>query len=213
MLFAPRKTHRLFVPEGEAPARGWPVLLFLHGIGERGSDGIAPTTVGIGPAVQREPERFPMAIVFPQCPDEQYWSGHTLDIAFDALDAAIEELGADESRVYVSGISMGGYGTFAAALRDPRRFTAVVPVCGGVGHRDPRAAAERIAHLPLWIFHGDADTVVPVSESRTIVDALRDAGANVRYSEYAGVGHNSWDRAYAEPELVTWLLEQRTLLS
>ena len=207
MLFAPRATHRVFIPDGEPPRNGWPVLLFLHGAGERGSDGIAQTTVGLGPAIAREPERFPLLVVFPQCPADGYWRDADLDIALEALQATLDEFACDEGRVYLSGISMGGYGTFSLALREPHRFAAIVPVCGGIARKETNAA-ERLKHLPAWVFHGDQDAIIPVEESRTIVAALRALGADVRYTEYANVQHNSWTRAYAEPELIPWLLAQ-----
>jgi predicted peptidase len=196
--------YRVFVPKNlERPA---PVILFLHGAGECGDDGLAPTTVGIGPAIRRNPERFPAIVVFPQCPYGAAWRGRPLDAARLALEQTVAELGGDDSRLYLTGISMGGYGTWSLARRDPKRFAALVPVCGGT--REPEIA-RLFVDVPVWIFHGDADTVIPVSESRVMAEALRRLGGDVRYTEYAGVGHNSWDRAYAEPELMPWLLAQR----
>jgi predicted peptidase len=203
-LFTPRETYQLYEPQLEGPL---PVILFLHGAGESGSDGLLPTTVGIGPAVAREPERFPALIVFPQA--QGYgWTGRNLDAALAALDDVAQHFAIDEDRVYVTGISMGGYGTWLLASMHPERFAAAVPICGGVSD-DHERAAQRLARMPQWIFHGDADDIIKVSESRTMVAALRDAGAPIRYTEYAGVRHNSWDRAYAEPELMPWLLAQR----
>lgn len=138
----------------------------------------------------------------------------------------MKEFGGDPDRVYLTGISMGGYGTFELALGHPGRFAALISVCGGLrpppnrpgllvtaipsGESDPYAyAAARLASVPLWLFHGEADDIVPASESRLLAAAFEKAGAPARYSEYPGVGHGSWDRAYAEPGLWEWLFAQR----
>ena len=205
-----RTVFQLFKPsEDNGPL---PVILFLHGVGESGADGLRPTTVGIGPAIERDPSRFPALVVFPQASKGYGWRGFNLAAAFAALDDVMRAYDVDESRVYVTGISMGGYGTWAAALAQPERFAAAVPVCGGLdfttGVTIPDAAS-RLASLPQWVFHGSADNIIPVTESRAMVDALRTAGADVRYTEYADVRHNSWDRAYGEAELMPWMLAQR----
>jgi predicted peptidase len=202
--FTRRATYQLYEPPLPGPL---PVILFLHGAGESGTDGVLPTTVGLGPAVLRDPQRFPSLIVFPQA-EGHGWTGRNLDAAIAALDDVMQNFAVDEDRVYVTGISMGGYGTWLMASNHPERFAAAVPICGGVAG-DRERTAQRLAQMPQWIFHGDADDIIKVSESRTMVAALRNAGAPIRYTEYAGVGHNSWDRAYAEPELMPWLLAQR----
>jgi predicted peptidase len=205
-----RTTYQLFKPA--AVDEPLPLILFLHGAGESGRDGVKQTTVGIGPAIERDPSRFPALVVFPQASRGYGWRGFNLEAAIAALDDVTGAYEVDDDRVYVTGISMGGYGTWAAALAQPKRFAALVPVCGGldftIGSTIP-AAASRIAHIPQWVFHGDADNIIPVVESRSMVDALLTAGANVTYTEYEGVRHNSWDRAYAEPELMPWLLARR----
>ncbi|HUR81920.1 MAG TPA: prolyl oligopeptidase family serine peptidase [Thermoanaerobaculia bacterium] len=202
-------TYRVFEPRDAKPPL--PAILFLHGAGESGSDGLAQTTVGLGPALKRTP--IDALVVFPQASRGYGWRGFNLAAAIAALDDVEEHYDVDRDRVSVTGISMGGYGTWLAALQQPARFACAVPVCGGLDRHattlTPTQAAQRIAHIPQWVFHGDADNVIPVEESRTMVSALRAAGADVRYTEYAGVRHNSWDRAYAEPELMPWLLGQR----
>ena len=199
---------RYRVYEPPAAAGPLPLILFLHGAGESGNDDVKPTTVGIGPAIEAAPERFPALVVFPQASRGYGWHGFNLAAAVAALDDAERRYAID--RVYLTGISMGGYGTWHLALQQPERFAAIVPVCGGLDPAyTPAAAAQRLASMPQWIFHGDADTIIPVEQSRVMVRALRAAGAEVRYTEYAGVGHNSWDRAYAEPDLMPWLLAQR----
>ena len=202
--------YRLYEPRDVRPPL--PAILFLHGAGESGSDGLLPTTVGLGPAIVREPERFPALVVFPQASQGYGWRAFNLAAAVAALDDVEAHFDVDAERVYVTGISMGGYGTWLAALQQPDRFAAAVPVCGGLDRASLAThakAAQRLKKLPQWVFHGDADNIIPVEESRTMVSALEAAGAPVRYTEYQGVRHNSWDRAYAEPELMPWLLRQR----
>lgn len=203
-----RTSYRVSVPpDVNGPL---PVILFLHGAGESGADGIAQTTVGLGPALQRNP--VPALAVFPQASRGYGWRGFNLAAAVAALDEAEREFDVDRDRVSVTGISMGGYGTWLLALQSPERFSAIAPICGGLdgtaGLTHAQAAA-RLAHLPQWIFHGDADDIIPVTESRAMVQALKAANANFRYTEYPRVRHNSWDRAYAEPELLPWLLSPR----
>ena len=213
-MFRPRKApvdgvatvYQLYEPAGVAPPL--PVILFLHGAGESGHDGMAPTTVGIGPAIRRSPERFPALVVFPHASQGYGWRGFNLSAAIAALDDVVRACEVDLDRVYVTGISMGGYGTSAVVSLQPERFAAAVPVCGGMVKTTP-AMADRVARIPHWLFHGDADTVIPVEESRSLAELLRAAGADVQYTEYAGVGHNSWDAAYRDPELMPWMLRQR----
>jgi predicted peptidase len=218
-----RTTYSLHEPAPRKREDILPVILFLHGAGESGSDGVLPATVGLGPAVQRDPAQWPALIVFPQASRGYGWRGFNLAAAMAALDDVERTYSVDSDRVYVTGISMGGYGTWLAAILEPDRFAAIVPVCGGLdtaaaihaGALTPSAAevharaAQSIAAIPQWVFHGDADNIIPVEESRVMVRALRAAGASVQYTEYAGVQHNSWDRAYAEPELPRWLFAQR----
>lgn len=209
--------YQVWLPPDYTEAREWPLLLFLHGAVERGDDGVRQTTVGLGPALLRDPERWPLVVVFPQCREAMDWRGPMLRQALGALDDATVEFRGDLSRQYLSGISLGGYGAWRLALEQPDRFAALVPVCGGLdaptaeagGETRWRMAARRIAQVPEWVFHGDLDRVIAADESRRMVKALEEAGADVRYTEYAGVGHNSWDAAYAEPELPEWLLRQR----
>lgn len=216
--------YRLYEPPALATDEPRPVVLFLHGAGESGSDGVAQTTVGIGPAIAREPERFPALVVMPQASRGYGWRGFNLAAAVAALDDVEANFTTDERRVYVTGISMGGYGTWLLGLQQPERFAALVPICGGLDlttavrsaiiSNGPieavyEQAAARLAPIPQWVFHGDADDIIPVEESRRMASALRAAGAPVRYTEYARVRHNSWDAAYGEPELMRWMLEQR----
>jgi predicted peptidase len=219
--------YQLYVPADFSLDRSWPVVLFLHGAGEGGSDGLLQTEVGLGPAIRRHPERFPVVVAFPQAQRGQPWRGSMAELALRTLEQAMKEFRGDADRVYLTGISMGGYGTWRLALDDPHRFAALVPVCGGLDvsarrslprDLDALAAAEtkpfleaarQLQHIPTWIFHGADDPVVPVSESRVMAEVLRRVGAPVRYTEYSGVEHDSWKPAYAEMELMPWLLSQR----
>jgi len=210
--------YQVYVPSGFTSDRSWPVILFLHGADEGGSDGVRQTRVGLGPALRRYPERFPAVVVFPQSPRGHPWRGPSADLALRALEQTMHEFKGDPERLYLTGISMGGYGTWRLALQDPHRFVALVPICGGLDSPAKRGASARepfleaarqLRHLPTWVFHGEEDNIIPVSESRVMVRALQEVGAPVRYTEYPGVEHDSWDPAYAAPELATWLLSQR----
>lgn len=219
--------YQVYVPEEYSRHRTWPVILFLHGRGESGSDGMLQTEVGLGPALRRGQQRPPAIIVFPQCPAESIWAGRMERVALATLEKTILEFRGDREQLYLTGMSMGAHGAWNLAANDPGHFAAIVAVCGWlqrpdadhlVGPEMQRALASSapfdtvagmIGKTPTWIFHGDRDTVVPVEQSRRMAAALRRAGAEVRYTEYAGVGHDSWLRAYAEPDLMSWLLSQR----
>jgi predicted peptidase len=197
--------YAVYIPDEYTPERKWPAVLFLHGAGERGDDGKLQATVGIGPAIQEKPERFGCIVVMPQMRAGQKWEGVMADLALHALDATLVQYNIDRDRIVLTGLSLGGYGTWLIGARHPERFSALVPVCGGGSPED----AEVLAHVPIWCFHGDADPVVPVERSREMVAAVRVAGGNVRYTELPGVAHNSWDLAYGDAELIAWMLAQR----
>lgn len=216
----------VFVPPGFDRSRTWPVVLFLHGAGERGSDGLRQTEVGLGRSIRWNRERFPAVVVFPQLPEGTRWLGDQARMAMAALDRSIEEFRGDRDRVYLTGISLGGYGTWHLAMEHPGRFAAIVPVCGGIvkpetaksvaqspltlGADDPYAfVASKVAHVPAWIFHGADDPVIPASESRRMHEELKKSGAPVRYTEFPGTGHNAWDPAYGDAKLWEWLLRQK----
>jgi len=216
--------YQVYVPRAYDASTSWPVILFLHGGGERGDDGLIQTEVGLGAAVRRDATRFPAIIVFPQAPPDGSWQGPAADVAMGALDATIDEFSTDPARVYLTGLSMGGNGSWNLAYQHPDRFAAMVVICGFVSVGDPMrytsiapgaaaeqfvAVAERVAGVPTWIFHGEVDTVVPVEQSRNMAAALEAAGADVRYTEIPGTGHNAWDPAYASTSLVEWLFAQR----
>lgn len=219
--------YQVFVPDNWSPERKWPTILFLHGAVERGSDGLLQTQVGIATAIRKDRSRFTILVVMPQCPSGHWWPERRMqEIAMAALAASTEEFKGDPKRTYLTGISMGGYGSWYLASAYPGKFAAVVPICGGIVppanvlQAQPELAKDsypdeaksyvevaiRIGKTPVWIFHGDADNAVPVENSRHLYEALKAAGDDVRYTEYPGVGHDeAWDRAYAEPELMSWL--------
>lgn len=219
--------YQVFVPAARFP-RPLPVVLFLHGSGERGDDGDRQTRAGLGPYVRAHVSDFPALVVFPQSPASESWEGDTATMALATLDAATAEFDGDRARTTLTGMSRGGYGTWSLALREPARFAALVPVCGGItppGTRpdldslqveatraapDPFAdAAERLRAIPSWIFHGARDDIVPPAQSRGMHAALLRAGADTRYTEFPDANHNSWDPAYATPALWPWLFAQR----
>lgn len=203
----------LFVPADYDPSREYPLIVFLHGAGERGDDGLRQTQVGIGNAIRENPDRFPCLVFMPQCPTGQWWSevpgrggdnsGHAH--ISDGIDSIMARYNIDEDRVTLTGLSMGGYGTFSYGAREASRFAAFMPICGG----GDEANATSLATRPMWVFHGDADSVVPIERSQLMVDAIKKAGGDVKFTVYPGVGHNSWDDAYSSREkAVEWLLAQ-----
>jgi predicted peptidase len=218
--------YQVFVPSNWSKKVKWPVILFLHGYGEEGDDGLVQTEVGLATAIRNHVDRFPFVVAIPQCRKQDWWTSPAMEAqALKALDQTLKEFKGDPQRVYLTGLSMGGFGTWAIASGHPGKFAALVPICGGIrssrppkstnyrdvdNSADPYAAtAKRIGNTPVWAFHGADDDTVPVTESRQMVEALKAAGGNVRYTEYPGVKHNSWDKAYSEPELPTWLLAQK----
>jgi predicted peptidase len=204
--------YEVFVPHGYSPDRPVPVILFLHGGGEAGTDGHRQTEVGLGPAVRAREATFPFLVVFPQARENvpatfgSWVPGQPDgDRALAILDEVQRAYRTDPARVYLTGISVGGFGVWQMAARFPERWAAIVPVCG----RSPRARAAILKDLPCWCFHGADDGVVSVEESREMVEALRQVGGQPRYTEYPAIGHDCWDRAYATDELYDWLLSQR----
>jgi predicted peptidase len=213
--------YQVFVPDNWTKKKKWPVILFLHGAGERGDDGLIQTEVGIGTAIRRYRDRFPAVVVMPQCRKDVWWADSMADVAMAALEAAQKEFHGDASRIYLTGLSMGGYGTWYLAGKYPGKFAAIAPICGGILVPDKARAqapddnapyveaAKKIGgKTPVWIFHGGDDPVVPVTESRRMAEAMKAMGGEVHYTEYPGVGHNSWEKAYAEAEFPSWMLSK-----
>jgi len=222
--------YQVYVPRQYTRETRWPVILALHGGGEYGTDGIRQTAGGLANAIRRHPERFPALVVFPQSRADGTPGWH-LDggrAALAALERTEGEFSVDPRRVFLTGLSAGGNGSWVLASRHPDRFAAALIICGWIsefrgrtsgvlyppvapaGSADPFAAvALKVKSLPIWIVHGDADSVVSVDESRRMAAALKAIGANVQYTELAGVDHNAWDPAYGNADLIAWLLRQR----
>lgn len=197
--------YLLYLPEAyPATQDAWPLILFLHGAGERGSDLSKVEKHGPPKLIAEGGNAFPFVIVSPQCPEGDWWSG---ELQIDTLNALLNDVVSryrvDQERIYVTGLSMGGFGTWHLAAAYPDRFAAIAPICGS---GDPEDAAS-IAHLPIWVFHGAKDEAVPVEESESMVAALEKAGSKVRFTVYADVGHDSWTATYDRPELYDWFLE------
>jgi predicted esterase len=199
--------------------KSWPVILFLHGRGERGSEGMWQTQIGLPQAVRDHPERWPFVIVMPQCPLPLYWTdAQMLSMAMAALDQETSEFHLDRERTYLSGLSMGGYGAWELARLYPRRWAAIAIASGGVfwsyePERWQRQAtlpaeyARALGRTPVWLFHGSDDNIVSSRQSELMFGAFKASGGHVRLWVYLGLKHDSWTRAYNEPELPRWLLE------
>lgn len=196
----------VFVPHDYDGKKECPVILFLHGSGETKGGSKQPVDVGIGPAIKEQEKTFPFIVVIPQS-EKRTWRAESDDAkrALAMLDETLKAYKTDSKRVYLTGLSMGGYGTWSLAAAHPDRWAAIAPVCGGGNPKD----AEKIKGIPCWCFHGDKDNAVPVKRSQEMVEAIKKAGGSPKYTEYPGVGHNSWDMAYAEKGLFPWLLEQK----
>jgi predicted peptidase len=206
-------SYQVYVPANLKQGEKVPVIVFLHGIGQRGEGGFVPSEGGAGMMVRSYMERMPAIVVLPQCRKGRYWNdSETAEMVIQTLDQTVGEFNGDTERSYLIGVSMGGYGAWHMASEYPGKFAAVVPICGGSPLRSGdrfTQIARRVGKTPVWVFHGAADPVVPVSESRQMVEAMKATGGNVRYSEYAGVGHNVWLNVASESELLPWLLKQR----
>ncbi|NLF09364.1 MAG: prolyl oligopeptidase family serine peptidase [Pirellulaceae bacterium] len=212
--------YRLMKPERVESDKRYPLVLFLHGAGERGNDNDRQLVHCAAEFAKDENRRkYPCFFVAPQCPAGKSWAEldwkqmklitrdeptEPLRLALDLVDKLAAELPVDPRRIYVTGLSMGGFGTWDAAARRPGFFAAAVPICGG-GDLD-RAA--KLKDMPIWAFHGDADPVVPLAQTTTMIEAIRKAGGEPKMTVYPGVGHNSWADAYADPELSAWLFSK-----
>jgi predicted peptidase len=213
--------YRMMRPAKVEAGKKYPLVIFFHGAGERGSDNEKQLVHGMKDfASDGNRAKYPAFVVAPQCPEGQQWVNvpwsddrHTLPaqpsdsmrLSLALVDSLVKELPVDKSRIYVTGLSMGGFGTWDAIARRPDFFAAAAPICGG----GDRATAKSLAKLPIWIFHGDSDTAVKTQRSRDMVAALKAAGGEPKYTEYPRTGHDSWSPTYRDPKFMEWLFAQQ----
>lgn len=193
--------YLLYLPKDYGPKDSWPLMLFLHGAGERGANLELVKKHG-PPKLVEAGKELPFIVVSPQCPQGRWWE--PMELA-TLLDEIVEKHKVDKDRIYVTGLSMGGFGTWTLAAYQPKRFAAIVPICGG---GEPFATM-LLAHVPAWVFHGAKDPVVPLERSQKMVDAMKKFGGNVKLTVYPEAGHDSWTETYANPQLYEWLLQQK----
>lgn len=204
--------YRWSAPAKIEPGKTYPLVLFLHGAGERGDDNKAQLKHGV-PAIIRNAEKLgtPVFLLAPQCPANGWWSTRgkdgenaLLDAVLALVDEKLKQHPIDPKRFHVTGISMGGYGTWEMLSRVPDRIASAVPICGG---GNPKLAG-KFKDVPVWAFHGEADEVVPAERTREMIAAMEQAGGKPKTTYYPEVGHNSWTRTYNNPEVIRWMLEQ-----
>lgn len=203
--------YLLYLPPDykSASERKWPLMLFLHGAGERGSD-VQRVAIHGPLSLVKQGTNFPFIIVAPQCPSGQIWESEPL---LQLLDSTEKQYRVDPKRIYLTGLSMGGYGTWQLGLAHPSKFAAIAPICGGCNMIEvilgPRDKADAFKSLPIWAFHGAKDDVVPLSESERVVDGLRKGGVKeVKFTIYPEAKHDSWKEAYKTPGLYEWMLSK-----
>lgn len=193
--------YLLYLPENfKTEKKDWPLLIFLHGAGERGTDLDLVTRHG-PPKLIKQGQKFLFIMVAPQCPKDRWWDVEELDAWLDAL---LKQLPVDEKRIYLTGLSMGGFGTWAWAINRPDRFAALAPICGGGNPLE----AYKLKDIPIWVFHGAKDPVVPIKRSEEMVEAVKQAGGNVKFTVYPEAGHDAWTETYNNPQFYEWLLQQ-----
>jgi predicted peptidase len=199
--------YRLMIPKDYSATgeQKYPVVLFLHGAGERGDDNARQLAHGTKEfATDANRDKYACFVIAPQCPSGQWW-GDSLPLIVDLLADMQKEYRIDANRLYVTGLSMGGFGTWDLLGRHPQMFAAAAPICGG---GDPETCS-KFSKVPIWVFHGDADKVVRPEQSRRMVDGLKKAGGMPKYTEYPGVGHDSWSQTYADTAFIEWLFNQK----
>jgi predicted peptidase len=192
--------YLLYLPKDYDKQESWPLVLFLHGAGERGDD-LELVKVHGPPKLIAEGKDFPFIVVSPQCPKERWWEPIELTAL---LDQIVKTHKVDEDRICVTGLSMGGFGSWRLAAYTPHRFAAIAPICGG----GETYWTRRFPHLPVWVFHGAKDTGVPLERSQEMVDALKKAGGEPKLTVYPEAGHDSWTETYNNPKFYEWLMEQ-----
>ncbi|OGV39186.1 MAG: phospholipase [Lentisphaerae bacterium GWF2_49_21] len=211
--------YRFLKPAKVEAGKTYPLLIFLHGAGERGTDNKAQMKHSVSDIVKIGYEKNPFFMIVPQCPKNRRWvevdwgaNSHTMPetpsipflLLFDVIYKVSKDFPVDPKRIYVMGISMGGFGTWDAISRSPDLFAAAIPVCGGAD----TVQAAKLAKFPIWVFHGGNDTTVKTKRSRDMVEAIKKAGGDPKYTEYPGVGHGSWAQTFSNPEVIEWLFTQ-----
>jgi predicted peptidase len=193
----------VYVPRTYSPEKPHPTILFLHGSGEQGTDGWKQVAQGLGSAIQWNADKWDYIVMFPQKPPGKGgWMEHE-KLILDIQEKTKKEYKVDDKRLYITGLSMGGYATWSLTCKYPTMFAAAAPICGAGNPAD----AAKIKDLPIWNFHGDKDTAVPFKKSEEMIEAIKAAGGNPQFTVYPGVGHNSWDKAYREEKLNEWFLQ------
>lgn len=222
-------SYRVLYPENFDENKIYPVVYFLHGAGERGTDNQRQLVHGSKLFLDAQNrQKFPAIVVFPQCPPNDYWANVSRDVnettgqrefifakkgkptramkgALSLIDSLVNLPFTDSKRIYISGLSMGGMGTFELVSRKPKLFAAAMPICGG---DNPKSARLYAKNVPFWVFHGAKDDIVPPEFSEQMVAAIKANGGDVKLSLYPNANHNSWDSAFAEPEYLSWLFSQ-----
>jgi len=196
--------YLLFLPEDyDKKQQQWPMILFLHGAGERGIDLNLVKKHG-PPKIVEQQKDFPFIVVSPQCPQDRWWTDET-EMLINLLDDIVSRYNVDTERIYLTGLSMGGYGTWTLAAAYPERFAAIAPICGG----GERYMADKFKNVPVWAFHGAKDNLVPPVKSEEMVNAINARGGNAKLTVYPDATHDSWTATYDNPELYSWFLKHR----
>jgi predicted peptidase len=195
--------YLLYLPEDYDAQDAWPLVVFLHGAGERGSD-LERVKVHGPPKLIENGKPFPAIVVSPQCAAGRWWHAQLLELTtlIDEIEAKYK---VDKDRIYLTGLSMGGFGTWALAAYTPDRFAALVPICGG----GEALAARALTKVPIWVFHGAKDPVVPLARSEAMVEGLKRAKAEPKFTVYPDAGHDSWTATYDNPEVWEWIFAQK----
>ena len=212
--------YRIHIPANMDIKKQYPLVLFLHGAGERGNDNKRQLIHGAKDILDYSENNMPAIIIAPQCPAGEQWVNipwanlsHTMPaepsdsmrLTIELLNKLTRELSVDEKRIYVTGLSMGGFGTWDIIQRYPDIFAAAIPICGG----GDTSLAPKLIGIPLWAFHGGADMTVKTVRSQDMIAAIKKAGGNPKYTEYEGVTHDSWTRTYANQDVLKWLFSQK----
>ncbi|PAB60828.1 carboxylesterase family protein [Anaeromicrobium sediminis] len=196
--------YLLYLPKDYSDNKEWPLILFLHGMGERGDNLNLVKKEGL-PRLLETNKEFPFVVVAPQCPDESYWTKHVDDL-YQLINTIKKEHSIAESHVYLTGISMGGFGTWSLGTKYPEEFAAIAPICGGL---EDREIVKNLKNTPVWVFHGAKDPIIPIESSQILVDTLKECGGDVQFTIYPDLEHDSWTVTYDNPELYSWFLKHK----